>query len=99
MPQPSAASVCDHVGFSVANLNATMSQLAAAGVKITTPARDVQGLFKLAFVEDPWGTRIEIVQDSQKLGLHHVHLRGPDPAATLAWFADKVGGKTEKLKG
>jgi catechol 2,3-dioxygenase-like lactoylglutathione lyase family enzyme len=99
MPQPSAGSVLDHVGFSVPDLDAAMKQFAAAGVKITSPAREVAGLFKLAFVEDPWGTRIEVVQDPQKLGLHHVHLRGPDPAATLAWFADKFGGKVEKFKG
>jgi catechol 2,3-dioxygenase-like lactoylglutathione lyase family enzyme len=59
----------------------------------------VPGLFKLAFIEDPWGTRIEVVQDAQKLGLHHVHVRGPDPAATLAWYVEKFGGKTGKLKG
>src|SRR5947207_2319603 len=70
----------------------------AAGGKVVTPARDVQGLFKLAFVEDPWGTRIEVVQDPEKLGLHHVHLRAPDPAAALAWYKEKFGGDTAKLK-
>jgi len=99
MPQPSAGSVLDHVGFSVPDLDATIRQFSAAGVKVTTPPREVAGLFKLAFVEDPWGTRIEVVQDPQKIGLHHVHLRGPDPAATLAWFTDKFGGKVEKFKG
>jgi catechol 2,3-dioxygenase-like lactoylglutathione lyase family enzyme len=99
MPQPSAGSVLDHIGFSVRDLDATLKQLAGSGVKITTPARDVPNLFKIAFVEDPWGTRIEVVQDPAKLGLHHVHVRGPDPAATLAWYADKFGGKVDKLKG
>jgi catechol 2,3-dioxygenase-like lactoylglutathione lyase family enzyme len=99
MPQPSAGSVLDHIGFSVADLDATMSRFAGGGVKITTPARDVAGLFKIAFIEDPWGTRIEVVQDPQRLGLHHVHLRAPDPAAALAWYVDKFGGKAGKLKG
>ena len=54
----------------------------------STPVRDVSGLFKLGFIEDPWGTRIEVVQDPQKLGLHHVHLRAPDPDATLAWYKE-----------
>ena len=98
-PQPSAGSVLDHIGFSVADLDATLKQFADGGVKITTPARDVAGLFKIAFVEDPWGTRIEVVQDPQKLGLHHVHVRGPDPAATLAWYRDQFGGTIGKLKG
>src|SRR5262249_48614223 len=96
--QPSTGSALDHLRFSVADLDAKMKELEAAGVKVVTPARDVAGLFKLAFVEDPWGTRIEVVQDSEKLGLHHVHLRAPDPAAALAWYKEKFGGDSAKLK-
>jgi catechol 2,3-dioxygenase-like lactoylglutathione lyase family enzyme len=96
--QPSSGSVLDHIGFSVADLDAAMNTLQAGGAKITQPARDVAGLFKLAFIEDPWGTRIEVVQDSQKLGLHHVHLRAPEPSAALAWYVDKFGGSIGRLK-
>jgi catechol 2,3-dioxygenase-like lactoylglutathione lyase family enzyme len=98
-PQPSSGSVLDHIGFSVADLDAKLTALQADGVKIVQPTRDVAGLFKLAFVEDPWGTRIEVVQDPDKLGLHHVHLRSPDPAGMLAWYVDKFGGSLSKLKG
>lgn len=97
--QPSSGSALDHIGFSVADLDAKMKEFEAAGVKVAAPIRDVQGLFKLAFVEDPWGTRIEVVQDADKLGLHHVHLRGPDPDAILAWYKSHFGGETGKLKG
>lgn len=96
--QPSTGSALDHIGFSVADIDAKMKEFDAAGVKIINPVRDVQGLFKLAFVEDPWGTRIEVVQDAEKLGLHHMHLRSPDPAATLAWYKDHFAGDTGKLK-
>jgi len=96
--QPSSGSALDHIGFSFADLDAKMKELEAAGVKVVTPVRDVQGLFKLGFVEDPWGTRIEVVQDPDKLGLHHVHLRGPDPAAVLAFYKEKFGGESGKLK-
>ncbi len=95
---PSEGSAVDHIGFSVANLDDTMKAFQSDGVKITTPARDVPGLFPLAFVEDPWGTRIEVVQDSAKLGVHHIHLRGADPAAMLAWYAAQFGGRAGKLK-
>ena len=95
---PSTGSALDHIGFSVVDLDATMKALEADGAKVVTPARDVPGLFKLAFVDDPWGTRIEVVQDPEKLGLHHVHLRAPDPVATLAWYKEKFGGDTAKLK-
>jgi catechol 2,3-dioxygenase-like lactoylglutathione lyase family enzyme len=96
--QPSTGSALDHVGFSVVDLDAKMREFEAAGVKIVNPARDVPGLFKLAFIEDPWGTRIEVVQDAEKLGLHHMHLRGPDPAAILAWYKDRFAGEPGKLK-
>jgi predicted enzyme related to lactoylglutathione lyase len=96
---PSAGSSIDHVGFSVADLDGTMKALEAAGVKVTTPARDVPGLFKLAFVEDPWGTRIEVVQDPELLGLHHVHLRHPNPDEALGWFLSNFGGQRAQLKG
>jgi catechol 2,3-dioxygenase-like lactoylglutathione lyase family enzyme len=96
--QPSTGSALDHLGFSFADLDAKMKELEAAGIKVVTPVRDVAGLFKLGFVEDPWGTRIEVVQDAAKLGLHHIHLRAPDPTATLAWYKDKFAGETAKLK-
>ncbi|HMB81460.1 MAG TPA: VOC family protein [Vicinamibacterales bacterium] len=95
---PSTGSAIDHLGFSFADLDATMKEFEAAGMKIVTPVRDVAGLFKLGYIEDPWGTRIEVVQDAAKLGLHHVHLRAPDPVATLAWYKDKFGGVSGKLK-
>ena len=96
--QPSTGSALDHIGFSFADLDAKMKELESTGVKIVTPVREVAGLFKLGFIEDPWGTRIELVQDPDKLGLHHVHLRAPDTAATLAWYKEKFGGETAKLK-
>jgi len=98
-PQPSAGSVIDHIGLSYADLSAKMRDFEAGGAKIVTPVRDNPGLFKLGFIEDPWGTKIEVVEDSELLGFHHVHLRVPDPAATLAWYSDMLGGDRGKLKG
>lgn len=95
---PSTGGAIDHVGFSVADLDAKMKEFEAAGVKITQPARDVPGLFKLAFIEDPWGTRIEVVQDPELLGLHHLHLRNPNPDEGFAWLLDKFGGRKMQLK-
>ena len=97
--KPSAGSAIDHIGFSVADLDAKMKEWEAAGIKVTSPVRDVPKLFKLAFLEDPWGTRIEVVQDPELLGLHHVHLRNPNPDEGYAWLLDKFGGKRQQLKG
>lgn len=97
--KPSSGSAIDFIGFSFPDLDAKMKEFQAAGIKIVTPPREVPGLFKIAFVEDPWGTRIEVVQDPDLLGLHHVHLRGPDPDEVYSWLLAKFGGQRTKLKG
>jgi len=97
--KPSSGSAIDHLGFSFADLDAKMKEFEGAGVKIVTPTREAAGLFKLAFVEDPWGTRIEVVQDPELLGLHHVHMRGPNPEEVFTWLLAKFGGQRTKLKG
>jgi lactoylglutathione lyase len=96
--QPSEGSAIDHIGFSAFDVDAKVKELEAAGAKVLTPARDVPGLFKLAFVQDPWGTKIEISQLNDKPGLDHVHLRAPDPAQVLAWYKEKFGGESAKVK-
>ena len=97
--QPSANTAIDHIGFSLADLDAKMREFAAAGVKVVTPLRDVPGLVKVGFIEDPWGVKIEVVQDAETLGFHHIHLRSPDPAASMAWYRERFGGQPAKLKG
>jgi catechol 2,3-dioxygenase-like lactoylglutathione lyase family enzyme len=97
--KPSSGSVVDHLGFSFPDLDAKMKEFEAAGIKVVTPMRDAPGLFKMAFVEDPWGTRIEVVQDPELLGLHHIHMRAPDPDEAFSWLLAKFGGERTKLKG
>ena len=95
--QPSDGSAIDHIGFSAADVDAKVKELEALGAKVVTAPRDVPGLFRLAFVQDPWGTKIEIAPVNQS-GLDHVHLRAPDPAQTLAWYKEKFGGEPAKLR-
>jgi catechol 2,3-dioxygenase-like lactoylglutathione lyase family enzyme len=57
------------------------------------------GLYKTAMIENPWGTRIQLVQDPELVGLHHVQLRSPDPDAAYKWLLDKFGGERTRLKG
>ncbi len=105
----SAGTGVDHIGFSFADLEAKMSELEGVGVggggvrlqrfEDGTTFRDVPGLFRIAFVFDPWGTRIELVEDPDRLGFHHVHLSAADPGATLAWYEDLFGGERDRLGG
>jgi catechol 2,3-dioxygenase-like lactoylglutathione lyase family enzyme len=99
----------DHISFSFADLAAKMAELEKVGVRGSgvrfqrypdgATIHDVPGLFKTGFIFDPWGTRIEMVQDPDRLGFHHVHLSAVDPAATLAWYRTALGGEATTLKG
>jgi catechol 2,3-dioxygenase-like lactoylglutathione lyase family enzyme len=95
----SQGSVIEHLGFSVPDLDAKMRELAAINVKVIEPIKNVPGLYKTALIESPWGTQIQLVQDPDVVGLHHVQLRSPDPEATYTWLLDKFGGERTKIKG
>ena len=88
----------DHIGFSFEDIDSKMSDFEKAGIKIVDPVREM-GALKFAFIEDPWGTKIEIIQDPDLLGFHHVHLHTPDPQATLQWYVDAFGGEVTTFKG
>ena len=99
----------NHISFSYPDLTNKMGALEAIGVRGSgvrlqrfadgSTIRDIPGLFKIAFIFDPWGTRIELVEDAEYLGFHHVHLSATDPEATLAWYRDVMGGEPASLKG
>jgi len=97
--KPSSGSAVDHVGFSFRDVDAKIREFQAAGIKIVEPVRQVPGLVKVAAVEDPWGTRILVVQDPDLVGLHHIQLRGPNPDEIFAWLLAKFGGQRTQLKG
>ena len=98
----------DHISFSYVDLTAKMAELEAVGVGGSgvrlqrfpdgSTLRDIPGLFKIGFIFDPWGTRIELVEDDQTIGFHHIHLNASDPAATLAWYQESFGGESASLR-
>jgi len=96
---PSAGGAIDHIGISVADVDAKMKELQATGAKLIAAAAARQGLPKAGFVQDPFGIKLEILQDAELQGFHHIHLRVPDPNASLKWFADNFGGTRTKWKG
>jgi len=95
----SAGGAIDHIGISVADVDAKMKELQAAGAKLLTAAAARQGLPKAGFVQDPFGIKLEILQDVEMPGFHHIHLRVPDTDASLRWYADNFGGERTKWKG
>ena len=96
--RPSQGGVIDHLGFSFPDLASKLQEIEAAGATVG-PVRDVPGLFPLSFVTDPFGVRLELLEDPQHLGFHHIHLRSQDPAATLAWYEGMFGGVRLNMRG
>ena len=52
-----------------------------------------------AYVADPWGTKIQLVEDSGPLRVPHVHLRVPDVERARGWYLDRFGGERTALDG
>jgi catechol 2,3-dioxygenase-like lactoylglutathione lyase family enzyme len=79
-----------------------MKELEAGGARAVDSSKDMPGLFSGRFVQDPWGVKLEVLKDPealndpQRMGLHHVHLRVRDPEATLVWFQKMMGGERVK---
>jgi len=96
---PSQGGVIESIGFSFADVQSTVKALEAAGARIVESVRDEPGLWKRAVVVDPWGVRIELVEDRTHLGFHHIALRVADPEATTRWFLSAFGGDRVKLGG
>jgi catechol 2,3-dioxygenase-like lactoylglutathione lyase family enzyme len=98
----------DHISLSYPDLTAKMAELESvgvggAGVRLQrfedgSTLREIPGLFLHGFIFDPWGTRIELVEDGDTLGFHHIHLSSTDPAATLAWYQTHFGVERAQLR-
>jgi hypothetical protein len=58
----------DHIGFEVKNLEAFVKKLEEMGIKPTVPYRSVPALgLSIAFIQDPWGTSIELTEGLDKV--------------------------------
>jgi catechol 2,3-dioxygenase-like lactoylglutathione lyase family enzyme len=59
---PTRGRVLDHIGFDVKDINAFAKKIQAEGVKLDEPVTLRPSGSTIAYLTDPWGTRIEIVQ-------------------------------------
>ena len=99
--EPTGGSVgtgVDHIGFSMANVEEVAMNVLADGGQQIGDFVEFSGM-KIAFVLDPWGTKIELIDDPDTRGLHHIHLSSPQPQDTLAWYQDIFGGEIVQWKG
>lgn len=94
----SVGSAIDHLGFAYPDIVAKMRELAASDVEIVSGI-EVEGPIKYAFVRDRWNTLLEIVEDAEVTGFHHIHIATTDPRAALAWYQDSLAGQRGRFAG
>lgn len=98
---PTAGSVgssADHFSFSMPNVDQVVAQVVADGGTQLGEIIEFSGM-KIGFVEDPWGTKLELIDDPNLRGMHHLHLSSPNPEQTLAWYASAFGGENKTFAG
>lgn len=65
--EPTRGRAMDHIGFEVTDIKAFCEKLEGAGVKLDRGVTEVPSLgLTIAFLTDPWGTRIELTQGLAK---------------------------------
>jgi catechol 2,3-dioxygenase-like lactoylglutathione lyase family enzyme len=61
-PAPSHGSAIDHLALSYPDLDARVKALDGSGAIVVSPIASVDGLYRSATIDDPWGARIELVE-------------------------------------
>ncbi len=69
----------DHLVFSYVNIDVAMQRFARDRVRIVSGGVEKDGPVRYAFIHDPWSTLIEVVEDPEIRGFHHIHLATADP--------------------
>jgi len=94
----SVGSTVDHIGFSMKDVAGVLKATGSDGAKILSEVVQFGGM-DIAFIEDPWGTKIELIDDPDTRGIHHLHLHANDAKGTLDWYQKVFGGEVTKFKG
>jgi catechol 2,3-dioxygenase-like lactoylglutathione lyase family enzyme len=102
-PDPDASYGLNHVGFMTDDLDADYARLIALGyAELSSPRVAGSGQGRLAFLADPNGVRIELLQRSEEFrippitsgpvrGLSHIALSAPDLDAAVEFYGTHLG--------
>lgn len=96
---PSQGGVIDHFGIAVADVEATVAKALEMGATLKTAPQVGVTAETIAFIEDPWGVRMELLEDPVYLGVNHLHMMAYDPDAMHQWFLEVFGGVDIPARG
>ena len=96
---PSEGGVIDHFGIAVEDVAATVARARDMGAQIRDEPRVGVTASTIAFIEDPWGTRMELLEDPVYTGVNHVHMMASDADGVHEWFLEIFGGEDIPARG
>lgn len=95
-PQPNGNPSINHVAFSVSDPNGTVSAVVKSGGSQDGPSdHEADGIM----IQDPWGTKLELLPGGDAPTLDHVAIRCSDPPSEVSWFQRLFGGAPANLYG
>ncbi len=99
-PGPSVGTGLDHSGWSIDNLDELHAAMLNDGAEeFWEPRHFGPAKLYISFVTDPWGAKIELLEDANHPGFHHAHILGPDPEQDRVWLLEHAPGQAETFKG
>jgi catechol 2,3-dioxygenase-like lactoylglutathione lyase family enzyme len=96
---PSDRGVIDHFGIAVSNVPATVERAKEMGAVVDTEPREGVTAPVIAFIVDPWGTRMELLEDPEYPGVNHVHMMATGADEMRDWFLGLFGGDYVEARG
>ena len=97
--EPSDGSVIDHFGFAVADVPAMVQKARVMGAQVVTEPHPGVTANMIAMIEDPWGTRVELLESPDYTGIQHIHMVVEGADALLDWFLEVFGGEYDSERG
>ena len=92
-------SVIDHFSVYVDDVDAAVEKARSMGATIDTEPQEGVTVSRIAYIVDPWGTRMEFLEDPDSSGLGHVHVMVNDRDDVRDWFLEIFGGEYDSERG
>ncbi len=97
--RPSGGSVIDHFGFAVADVPAMVEKARVMGAQVISEPHPGTTSSTIAMIQDPWGTRVELLEDAEFTGFSHVHMVTEDVEVLRDWMLEVFGGDYDPERG
>lgn len=94
----SEGKIFDHIGFSVNDLDLKLEEIKDSGFKKMTKIKVVGQVIRMLYIEDPFGVKIELLEEPDRNGLHHIHQYLNEPEKVRDWYYENLGGLKENYK-